>query len=336
MGCHPTKAKANAQLAALYAQEPKAALTMTIREQRAAAGIPNGMHRMAISFPATTIRAKLVQRDGRDFYEVDGYATVFNKPYTMYDMFGEYKEKVDPGALTRSLSNSPDVAFLTNHRGLTMARTTNKTLSLTKDMQGLAINALMNAGRTDVRDLASAIGDELITEMSIAFTIDDDGARWNDDYTELTLMELDINRGDVSAVNYGANPYTSIGSRSSEIIRELRGLPAGALPDALTAISAAIGEAGDKLGRDALTRFHTAAQDVELGLMTRAIQMKRDGMTAEEISAAFPDLDFSAWEVVDETGEPGEEPEPAVEDRGYSVDLLARRLSDIDITGDSQ
>jgi HK97 family phage prohead protease len=414
MGCHPSKAEANKQLAALYANEPKAALTMTIREQRAAAGVPNGMWRAAVPFKSQ-LRAKLVQRDGRDFYEVTGYATVFNTPYTMYDMFGEYTEKVDSGALNKTLSNSPDVAFLTNHRGLTMARTTNKTLALNKDMTGLHIEALMNAGRTDVRDLASAIGDELITEMSFAFMIDEDGARWNDDYTELTLMELDINRGDVSAVNYGANPYTSIGSRASEIIREVRGLPAGALPAALSAISSAVGEAGDKLGQEALTRFHRAAQEVERATLVRA---KRDGLTPDEISEAFPDLDFKNWPVVDETGETDEgltkeeraarvlraldtdedpnalasaldatldeainllegvditslppdvqqalalvnaaevasdqllevlglpDPDdvdtlsaPNHEERGYPVDLLARRLTDINITGDSQ
>lgn len=279
---------------------------MNLREQRAAAGVPNGTKRMAIPFKSQ-LRAKLVQRDGRDFYEVTGYATVYDKPYTMYDMFGEYKERVDRNALKRSLSNSPDVAFLTNHRGLTMARTTNKTLALNSDFEGLHIEALMNAGRGDVRDLASAIGDELITEMSFAFMIDEErGAVWNEDFTELTLMELDINRGDVSAVNYGANPFTSIGSRSSEIIRELRGLPAGALPAALTAISAAVGEAGDTLGREALARFHSAAQSVELAMVNRAKAMKRDGLSADEISAAFPDLDFKNWLVVDETGEPEE------------------------------
>ena len=275
---------------------------MNLREQRAAAGVPNGTKRMAIPFKSQ-LRAKLVQRDGRDFYEVTGYATVYDKPYTMYDMFGEYTEKVDRNALKRSLSNSPDVAFLTNHRGLTMARTTNKTLALNSDFEGLHIEALMNAGRGDVRDLASAIGDELITEMSFAFMIDEErGAVWNEDFTELTLMELDINRGDVSAVNYGANPFTSIGSRSSEIIRELRGLPAGALPDALTALSAAVGEAGDKLGREALARFHSAAQSVERATLVRA-KHERDGLSPEEISAAFPDLNFAEWEVIDETGE---------------------------------
>ena len=303
---------------------------MNLREQRAAAGIPNGAQRMAIPFKSQ-LRAKLVQRDGRDFYEVTGYATVYDKPYTMYDMFGEYTERVDRNALKRTLSNSPDVAFLTNHRGLTMARTTNKTLALSSDMEGLAIEALMNAARGDVRDLASAIGDELITEMSFAFMIGEDGAKWNDDYTELTLLELDINRGDVSAVNYGANPYTSIGSRSAEIIREIRGLPAGAMPAALSAISTVVTEAGDTLGREALERFHKAAQSVETARMSRAQTMKRDGLSAEEISAAFPDMDFSAWTIVDETGDT-EETEPVTEERGYPVDLLARRLSDLKIS----
>jgi hypothetical protein len=32
---------------------------------------------------------------------------------------------------------------------------------------------------------------------------------WNEDYTERRLLEVSIHRGDVSVVNYGANPATS-------------------------------------------------------------------------------------------------------------------------------
>ena len=68
---------------------------MNLREQRAAAGVPNGAYRSSISFPATNLRAKLVQRDGKDFYEFDGYASVFYKPYTMYDMFGIHQDPIE-------------------------------------------------------------------------------------------------------------------------------------------------------------------------------------------------------------------------------------------------
>ena len=311
----------------------------SLMAQRRDAGLPNGSHRMAVHFKAQ-LRAKLVQRDGKDFYEVTGYATVFNKPYKMYDAFGEYTEQVASSALDESLAKSPDTVFLTNHRGLTMARTTNGTLELEKDVQGLHMKALLNATRDDVRRLASAINDELVTEMSFAFMIDEEGFSWNDDYTALTLTKVDINRGDVSAVNYGANPYTSIGARASELIRELREIPAGALPDAQEALNGVYAFAGSALADEASQRFRSAARSLDTAARARAQAMRDAGQTPEEISAAFPDMDFSDWTVVDETGEADESPEAAPsepkEERISEVVLLRRRLRDLHITGDSE
>jgi hypothetical protein len=50
--------------------------------------------------------------------------------------------------------------------------------------------------------------------------------QWNDEYTEFRITEADINRGDVSAVNYGANPYTSIEARASEFLDLADRIPA--------------------------------------------------------------------------------------------------------------
>jgi HK97 family phage prohead protease len=302
-------------------------------------GLPNGPGRMAIHF-ASKLRAKLVQRDGKSFYELDGHATVFNTPYKMYDMFGEFYEEVDSTALDKSLAANPDVVFLLNHRGLSMARTTNGTLELNKDLEGLHMRAFLNADRLDVRDLASAVNDELITEMSFAFMIDDEGYSWNEDYTKLTLTEIDINRGDVSAVNYGANPYTDISARAPDIIRDLRELPAGALADAQDALNGVYAFAGNTLADEAARRFRAAGAMAQRGADARAEAMRDEGKTAEEISAAFPDTDFSKWDIVDETGEPDEREPAKPEERSPDVathfELSVKRLRDIHITGDSE
>lgn len=273
MGCHPTKAKAEKQMAALYANEPKGQSNGMNREEIRAARaerakeVPGGQARMH-RFPAQ-LRAKLVQKDGKDYYEVTGFATIYDKPYEMYDMFGTYKETMDGHALTKSLMAEPDVAFLTNHRGITMARTTNGTLELKNarrqedSAMGLSINAFLNAQRTDVRDIASAIGDELVDEMSFAFMLND--GEWNDDYSEFRITEADINRGDVSAVNYGANPYTSISARAAEFMDVIADMPVS---------------------------------------MARATFMKLTNRS---------DLDFSDWITVDETGEDDASQESAPE-----------------------
>jgi len=123
------------------------------------------------------------------------------------------------------------VAFLVNHRGVTMARTTAKTLELEADGLGLHARAFVNPKRTDVRDLVVAVDDKHITEMSFAFLIEDGG--WNEDWTEYRIKQVNLDRGDVSAVNYGANPYTSIGARANEVLADLDRLPLGAQRAAL-------------------------------------------------------------------------------------------------------
>jgi hypothetical protein len=82
-----------------------------------------------------------------------------------------------------------------------------------------------------VRDLLVAIDDKTVTEMSFAFMLED--GEFSSDFSQFRIKRVDLNRGDVSAVNYGANPYTSIMARSREIMAELDHLPAGAARAAL-------------------------------------------------------------------------------------------------------
>jgi HK97 family phage prohead protease len=185
---------------------------------------PNGTARSQ-PFPAE-LRAETIIWQDSERNRVQGYASVVGKKYKMYDLFGEYSELVSPGAFDVTLSKTPDVAFLVNHRGVTMARTTNGSLELESDQKGLKSIAYLNPKRNDVRDLILAIEDKDITEMSFAFLIKD--GEWNEEYTEYTINEVDLDRGDVSAVNYGANPYTSVSARQLEIMRDFRQLPPGA------------------------------------------------------------------------------------------------------------
>lgn len=187
------------------------------------------------------LRATKVKRNGKDMHELTGYASTVNQPYTMYDMFGEYTETVARHAFDNTLAANPDVAFLLNHRGMTMARTANGTLELWADDTGLGSKAFVNPERTDVKDLVTAIDDGDITEMSFAFVIV--RGSWSPDYMSYTIEEVDIDRGDTSAVNYGANPYTSIAARQQDLLRDLRHLDGGALRQAAAITRERLGEA---------------------------------------------------------------------------------------------
>jgi HK97 family phage prohead protease len=208
--------------------------TMTDRarmlQRRAAAAqanpgeVPNGTarsHAFGVEMRASTVIWKEQER-----IKLEGYASVVEKKYRMWDIFGEYDEVVSQGAFDETLSKNPDVAYLVNHRGVTMARTTNGSLELLADGKGLKTLAYVNPKRTDVRDLVTAIEDRDVTEMSFAFRIDD--GEWSDDFTEFRIHKVDLDRGDVSAVNYGASPHTSVAARQSEIVNDVRLLPEGA------------------------------------------------------------------------------------------------------------
>jgi hypothetical protein len=222
-GCHPTKAEAEAQMAALYANEPSmnAQHAAQLRAQAAKSGqleaIPAAKGRRLPFKPQLEVRK--VERDGQEFYHLHGTATVYEKRYQMYDVFGDYKEIVSSRAGAVSLSKNPDVKFLANHEGLSLARTTNGTLELSEDDHGLDYDAYLNPKRYDVSDLVNAVGDKTIDESSFAFMIDD--GKWNDDFSEYRINMYDIDRGDVSAVNHGASPWTSVAARQQIVLAEL-------------------------------------------------------------------------------------------------------------------
>lgn len=214
-----------------------------VQEQRAAAAeakqMPADGARL-LPFPAL-LRAEAVDWNGAQRYQLDGIASTTEQPYRMFDMFGEYDEVIDRSAFNETLSADPDVAFLVNHKGVTMARSKPggrgfRSLELSIGATGLQSRAFVNPERQDVKDLVHAIRDGDITEMSFAFRIDD--GQWNDDYSHFRINKVDLDRGDVSAVNYGANPYTSIAARSSELLRDLDRLPAGAARAALDRLQA--------------------------------------------------------------------------------------------------
>lgn len=167
--------------------------------------------------------------------ELRGYASTTEKPYEMFDVFGAYTEVVRSGAFAKTLSEGADVAYLANHEGLTMARTSSGTLHLSEDSTGLLSVATVNTQRSDVRDLVTAIEDGDVDQMSFAFRVE--RQEWSPDFDQRALQELNLNRGDVSAVNFGANPNTAIGVQRSfrkretaELMRALHDLGEKGLP----------------------------------------------------------------------------------------------------------
>lgn len=162
-----------------------------------------------------------VRADGASSPIVSGFASVTDTPYEMWDMFGPYTEDVATDAFDLTLAASPLVEFTLNHGaggGIPMAHTRNGTLTLSvvkgAEENGLWYDADVDGTRTDVADMVKAMKRGDLAESSFKFRIV--RGQWSPDWTEYHIEEIDIHRGDVSAVNFGANPFTSTGVRSPQ------------------------------------------------------------------------------------------------------------------------
>jgi HK97 family phage prohead protease len=163
---------------------------------------------------------------------LDGYASVTDAGYEMWDMFGPYTEVMRSGSFTKTLSENPQTQLLLNHAGLSMAYTRAGTLRLAEDSTGLHMSADVNTARSDVRDMLAAIEDGDVDEMSFAFQVL--RQQWSPDYDQRDISEVSINRGDVSVVNFGANPATSVqAARALQVPAAVRGRLAGVVESAM-------------------------------------------------------------------------------------------------------
>lgn len=161
--------------------------------------------------------AKIELRAGADtssMLDFRGHASVTETPYDMYDWYGPYTEVVSAGAFDETLAQSGlDVPLVLGHDQMRrIARTTNDTLRLSMDDEGLLAEADLDPADLDVQYIAPKLRSGLIDEMSFAFRIT--RGVWSPDYTEYRIDEVEIHRGDVAIVGYGANPYTDSGLRA--------------------------------------------------------------------------------------------------------------------------
>lgn len=159
---------------------------------------------------------RIADDDGEE-YLVEGYATVFNQPYLLWEEDG-YKvyEQVDARAFDGC--DMSDVIMQYNHEGRVFARISNGTLTCRPDDYGLLTRALL--GGTEIgRQLYDEIKGGYTDQMSFGFVVAEDVREIveNTETNEVTITRT-IKRiqklYDVSAVSIPANPATSIAART--------------------------------------------------------------------------------------------------------------------------
>lgn len=118
-----------------------------------------------------------------------GHASVFNQRTLIGSRDWGFIEEIAPGAFDDVLND--DVRFLFNHDGQPLARTSNGTLVLSVDKEGLRNEAVL-ADTTLGRDVALLVARGDLTQQSFAFTVARDGASWSVLKDDDTGMEMDL------------------------------------------------------------------------------------------------------------------------------------------------
>jgi len=151
------------------------------------------------------LRTMEVRAEGEgDEMRIVGYAAVFNQETDL----GYFREMITPGAFDDVMED--DVRLLLNHDGAPLARTTNGTLTLAVDDEGLMYEAILS-DTTQGRDLYKMIQRGDISQSSFAFTISEQS--WSKDKSVRSIDKVG-RLLDVSPVTYPAYAQASVMARS--------------------------------------------------------------------------------------------------------------------------
>lgn len=152
---------------------------------------------------------------GEDFY-IEGYFSVFNSVYQMWD---GATESVDPHAFDNTIND--DIRCLINHdSGLVLGRTKAGTLELKIDNYGLWGRVKINPNDQDAVNLYERVKRGDVDQCSFGFEILQEETEWKeDDSIHWTLTEVRL--FEVSVVTFPAYEDTSVKARQKDF-EELR------------------------------------------------------------------------------------------------------------------
>ena len=142
-----------------------------------------------------------------------GYAAVFNQWTDINDWYGSYREKIQKGAFSKTISET-DVMSVWNHNtDIVLGSSKNGTLRLNEDDFGLLIEIDPPDSPESLSKVESVRRGD-IKKMSFAFEI----IKKEDVYDEKGMLKertlTEVKLYEVSPVVFPAYPQTSIGARS--------------------------------------------------------------------------------------------------------------------------
>jgi len=149
-----------------------------------------------------------------------GYAAVFDKPALIGKGKLRFRERIAPGAFTKTIQEA-DVRLLVNHDpSPVLARTKNGTLRLAEDDIGLRVEAHLDVDNPDVVSVVRQIARGDVDQMSFAFDVIRE--EWNMEVDPPERVIREVRLWDVSVVTFPAYKETTVHVRMDDRIqREL-------------------------------------------------------------------------------------------------------------------
>jgi HK97 family phage prohead protease len=192
------------------ASEQRTAAWAAKERRKARAALVEGMPERRYWQPAWGPVGIEVRQHTDGIVKIGGFASVTEVWYEV----GDYEERAVRGSFKRTLGEQPDVMFLANHTDMPLARTKTQSLTLEEPRKGLSYDADLQSHDPDVKRLLPKLEREDMDESSFAFRARDQ--EWDTDYRKRSLIDIGLHKGDVSVVNYGANPAATVGLRAFE------------------------------------------------------------------------------------------------------------------------
>jgi hypothetical protein len=170
-------------------------------------------------------------RDNSDFMSFRGYAAVFNSESEPLP----FREKILPGAFSRSLRSRNNVKMFVNHNmDQVLASSRAGTLKLTEDSRGLLVEADLPP-TSYAKDLSIMMRRGDVDSMSFGFSVPKNGDIWNEERTERTLKEVRLH--EVSIVtSFPAYASTTAQVRTIDILAKRAGCEVDRVADAIRSI----------------------------------------------------------------------------------------------------
>ena len=153
---------------------------------------------------------------------IEGYAAVFDSEILIGSEDYGFYERIERGAFEGA--NMKDVPLKYNHMSAIpiLARTRNKSLTLTADEKGLFMRAEL-LDTSDGIDMYKRIKSGLIDKMSFAFTVKDEKIFNRNTNTPKRIIKRFNKIYDVSVVDFPAYEETSVYARSLDLVETWKG-----------------------------------------------------------------------------------------------------------------